>query len=166
MSLTHGHLLIYVSTTRTHPYILCLLPIDATRYCVYFGTEHMILCLPDADSEHSTGSGGSFDPWPVVDVVPRRTAYPASTGAQDLTISEAVPVVLAQLRHAPNDRQRAQRPARGGQGLTEGDRDRGKDRRQGRTGTAPDGHGWPQDARMLCPWRTVAAWHEESPWTA
>jgi len=108
-----------------------------TIYCVYFGSDDNILCLPLTDSGQGTGSG---------------TSSAASTGAQGLTISEAVPVMLAQLRRAHGgqmDRATAGRPTRGAQGRTDGDRDRGQDGRQRWTWTASDGHGGPQDVPTL-----------------
>jgi hypothetical protein len=38
-----------------------------TIYCVYFGSDDNILCLPLTDSGQGTGSGGSFDRCPGLD---------------------------------------------------------------------------------------------------
>lgn len=74
-----------------------------TIYCVYFRSEHMILCLPSPHSgqatDSGTGSAGAAStrgPW--------WTWCPGGQRAQGLTIFEAVPVVLAHLRRAPHDR--------------------------------------------------------------
>lgn len=157
MSLPDGHTPIYcVYLLSTPQDIVSTLALDTTS-CVY-GTEGR------------TGGGGSFDPWPVVDVVPRWTTCPASTRsrtdrrrAQD----SAQPTHYSRRAHGGQmDRATAGRPTQGAQGRTEGDRDRGQDGRQRWTGgSAGRSQRAIGRADALTP-ATVAAGHEESPWTA
>ena len=75
----------------------------------------------------------------------------------------------AQLRRAAHDRDRGQDKTADAPTVdrwTDGQMDRWQDRRQGWTGAASDGHRGGREAADSLTLATVAAGHEESPWTA